>query len=320
MDSGKHDALLGVSSDSEFPRLDYEGWRETKETLHRFEQVVGKLRLASSARQNHWWNVPFHLTGSGITTRPMGRDVIFTIDFDFIDHRLQIATGRGQRVGFSLVGHSVASFTVAVMQGLKSVGVNEEMSHPYPFALPDSERRFDEDNEHETYDPQAVTTYWRILSAVNLVLAEFAARWSGKTSPVHHFWHTFDLAVTRFGEKVISHPRTVDLVTREAYSRQVISFGFWFGDPTYPRPAFYAYAAPEPAGVTESDLEPSAARWVDRGGSHLAVLDYDEVRASEDPRTVILNFLESAYRAVDSRISFNFATLDCANGVTDPLH
>lgn len=290
-----------------FPPLPYQEWRPTRDTLHRFAQVVGKIRLAASPPRNHWWNVPFHLTGRGITTRPMGRDRIFTIDFDFVDHRLEIATVEGPRHSFALPGHSVASFTAAVERGLSAVDVHVRMARPRPFDLPDAGRPFVDDTEHAAYDPAAVTRYWQVLSRVNLILEEFAGRWSGKTSPVHHFWHTFDIAVTRFGTELVEHPPTVDPVTREAYSHEVISFGFWFGDPTFPEPAFYSYTSPEPPGLERAALEPEAARWVESRGSHLAVLRYDDVRQVPDPTASVLEFLESGFVAGAERAGWDLS-------------
>jgi hypothetical protein len=283
-----------------FPPIPLADWRDTKETLHRFCQVVGKLRLAASVRRNHWWNVPFHLTGRGITTRPMGLadgNPIFTIDFDFVDHQLRIHTLDGRGAAFPLQGQSVASFHRDVFQALDRLGVKVDVAIPRPFDLPDADRRFADDIEHASYDPAWASRYWQVLSQVNLVLEEFAARFAGKVSPVHHFWHTFDIAHTRFADRNIDQPPTADPVSREAYSREVISFGFWFGDDHFPEPAFYAYTAPEPAGLAGERLAPRAARWESRNGSHLAVLAYDDARAAGDPRGRVLDFYESAYQA-----------------------
>jgi hypothetical protein len=302
-----------------FPSLPLESWADTKETLHRFAQVVGKVRLAASVRRNHWWNVPFHLTGRGLTTRPMGGDPIFTIDFDLVAHQLLVSSITGQVVSFPLLGQSVASFYQQLMQALDGLGVDVRVEHPHPFDLPDKDRPFAQDTEHASYDPGWVTRYWQVLSQVNLVLEEFAAGFSGKTSPVHHFWHTFDLAVTRFSDRRIDQPASVDPVTREAYSREVISFGFWFGDKNFPAPAFYSYTAPEPAGLVEEPLQPVAARWVDQGGSHLAVLPYDDIRGQADPKALVLEFYESAYQAGALRAGWDADRLSCPGGVTDPV-
>jgi hypothetical protein len=301
-----------------FPAIPYHAWRDSLATVHRFAQVVGKVRLAASPRRNHWWNVPFHLTGRGITTRPMGHDPIFTIDFDFLDHRLDVNTTDGRRHSFALPGLSVAEFTTALHRGLDAVGVDVTIAHPHPFDLPDAARAFAEDTEHHTYDPPAVTRYWRVLSQVNLILEEFAGRFSGKTSPVHHFWHTFDIAMTRFADRHIEQPPTVDPVTREAYSREVISFGFWFGDQNFPEPAFYSYTAPEPDGLASEPLRPETASWTESRGSHLAVLRYDQVRTVPDPRATVLEFYESAYHAGARRAGWDIERHACPDGITDP--
>ena len=297
-------------------------WRDTKETLHRFAQIVGKIRLAASARRNHWWNVPFHVTGRGITTRPMGQvdgNPIFTIDFDFVDHRLVVATLEGEERSFPLPGQSVASFHEATLAALAALGVRVDIAIPRPFDLPDAGRPFAEDTEHATYDPVAANRYWRVLSQVASVLEEFAAGYSGKNSPVHHFWHTFDIAHSRFSGRRIDQPRQADPVTREAYSQEVISFGFWFGDDTFTEPAFYSYTAPEPAGLAGEPLSPASARWVARGDSHLAVLRYDVARVETDPRAAVLAFYESAYRAGAGRAGWDIAALACPGGITDPV-
>lgn len=301
-----------------FPAIPYPAWRDSLATVHRFAQVVGKIRLAASPRRNHWWNVPFHLSGRGITTRPMGREPIFTIDFDFLDHRLDITTVDGQRHSFSLPGLSVAEFTTTLRHGLDAVGVNVTIAHPHPFDLPDADRPFSEDTEHHTYDPAAVTRYWRVLSEVNLVLEEFAGWYSGKTSPVHHFWHTFDIALTRFADRHVDQPPTTDSVTREAYSREVISFGFWFGDENFPEPAFYSYTAPEPQGLELEPLRPDTASWTEARGGHLAVLRYEDVRTLPDPRATILDFYESAYQAEARRAGWDIRRYACPGGRTDP--
>ncbi|GAB7028608.1 DUF5996 family protein [Streptomyces sp. NPDC021749] len=297
-------------------------WRDTKETLHRFAQIIGKIRLAASARRNHWWNVPFHVTGRGITTRPMGQvdgNPIFTIDFDFVDHRLIVTTLDGGERSFPLPGQSVASFHDATLAALTALGVRVDIAIPRPFDLPDAGRPFAQDTEHATYDPVAANRYWRVLSQVASVLEEFAAGYSGKSSPVHHFWHTFDIAHSRFSGRRIDQPRQADPVTREAYSQEVISFGFWFGDDAFTEPAFYSYTAPEPAGLAGEPLTPAPARWVPRGSSHLGVLPYDAARVETDPRATVLTFYESAYRAGAGRAGWDIAALACPGGITDPV-
>jgi Family of unknown function (DUF5996) len=290
-----------------FPPIPLEAWADTKETLHRYLQVVGKIRLDQSPVRNHWWNVPFHLTGRGITTRPMGSDPIFAIDFDFVDHRLQVNSIGGDRVSFALPGLSVAAFYERLLAALSSLGIAVSI-RPVPFDLRDA-IPFAEDTAHASYDPFWVTRYWVVLSQVALVLEEFAGRTYAKTSPVHHFWHTFDLAVTRFSDRLVPQPPGADPVTREAYSHEVISAGFWFGDDNVPEPTFYAYAAPEPAGLADEPLRPQAARWIESRGAHLAVLPYDAVRTERDPRATALDFYESAYVAAATRAGWDIDRL-----------
>jgi Family of unknown function (DUF5996) len=196
--------------------------------------------------------------------------------------------------------------------------VRVSIEHPQPFDLPDAARPFSEDTEHAAYEPGWATRYWQVLSQANLLLEEFASRFSGKVSPVHHFWHTLDIAHTRFSDRKIDLPPQADPVTRESYSREVISFGFWFGDEKFPEPAFYSYTAPEPAGLVDEPLEPAAAEWIERGGSHLAVLRYDDARAESDRRAAVLAFYEGAYRAGARHAGWDAEWLACPGGITDP--
>jgi hypothetical protein len=303
-----------------FPPMPLAAWYETKATLHRFAQVIGKIRLACSARRNHWWNVPFHLTGRGITSRPMcpaDDDTVFTIDFDFVGHQLLVTTGDGRAVSFPLYGRSVAEFYRDTLAALQSLGIRPGIDRPTPFDLPDADRPFGDDTEHASYNPVWANRYWQVLSRVNLTLEEFAARYSGKVSPVHHFWHTFDIAHTRFSERHIVTAPGANAVTREAYSREVISFGFWFGDDTFAEPAFYSYTAPEPTGLADQPLEPETATWIPRDAGHLAVLRYDDARAEPDPHAAILAFYESAYQAGARLAGWDTVRLACPGGVTD---
>ena len=305
-----------------FPSLPLAGWAGSKETVHRFLQVVGKIRLGASVRRNHWWNVPFYVTGRGLTTRPMwsaGRDAIFAIDLDLVAHDLQINHLDGRRVSIPLTGQSVASFHDRTHEALQGLGIEVSVPRDTPFDLPDSGRPFGQDAEHDIYDPVAVNTYWRVLSQVSLILELFSAGYSGKVSPVHHFWHTFDIAVTRFSDRRIDFSPDVDSVTREAYSREVISAGFWFGDSQTPFPAFYSYTAPEPVGLADQPLRPESASWRDRGSGHLAVLPYDDARAAEDPVETTLDFFESAYQAGARLAGWDVAGQACPGGITDPV-
>ena len=295
---------------SVFPPVPLAEWADTKDTLHRFLQVVGKLRLANAPRRNHWWHVPLHLTGRGLTSRPMGFDPVFSVDLDLLDHRLEVAVADGRRASFPLPGLSVAAFYRQLLATLSGLGLPSTVERPVPFDLADR-TPFAEDEHHASYDRDRVTRYWVVLGQVAQVLEEFAGRSYAKTSPVHHFWHTFDLAVTRFSDRTVEQPPTVDPVTREAYSHEVVSAGFWFGDDTVPEPAFYSYTAPEPPGLTEEQLRPAAARWVDSRGAHLALLTYEDARTSADPRATVLDFLESAYAAGARRAGWDLGALRC---------
>jgi hypothetical protein len=248
-----------------FPPLPLAEWADTKDTLHRFLQIVGKLRLAHAPRRNHWWHVPFHLTGRGLTTRPMGFDPVFAVDLDLVDHRLEVAVADGRRASFPLPGLSVAAFYRQLLATLSASACRGRSSCPSPSTWPTARR-----------SPRTSTTRPTTGSG-SPATGSSSARWPrcsrsspgrsyAKTSPVHHFWHTFDLAVTRFSDRRVEQPDTVDPVTREAYSHEVISAGFWFGDDAVPEPAFYTYAAPEPPGLTDEPLRPAAARWVDSRG------------------------------------------------------
>jgi hypothetical protein len=308
---------MATSASEQLPAMPLDAWADTKQTLHRFVQIVGKVRLADSVRRNHWWNVAFHVTGQGITTRPMGTDPVFTIDFDFVGHRLLVHTIDGRTASFSLLNRSVAHFYRDLFDTLHAVGVTTSILHPEPFDLADT-TPFAHDTTHASYDAPWVTRYWQVLTRISLILEAFAARYSGKTSPVHHFWHTLDLAVTRFSDRVVEQPATVDPVTREAYSREVVSCGFWFGDDDVPAPAFYSYTAPEPAGLADQPLRPATARWMPRGGGHLAILAYDDARATADPTSTILDFYESAYQGGARLAGWDTDRLACPGGVTDP--
>jgi hypothetical protein len=304
-----------------FPPMPLEEWSDSKATMHRFLQVVGKIRLAASARRNHWWNVPFHLTGRGLTTRPMGGSgglPSFTIDFDLVDHQLLIYALDGRAASFPLAGKSVAEFYAATMATVHGLGLHVDLAVEHPFGLPDDSRPFELDTEHAAYDPAWITRYWQVLTEVSLVLEAFSARFSGKVSPVHHFWHTMDIAVTRFSDRVIELPARTDPVTREAYSREVISAGFWFGDDDFPEAAFYSYTAPEPDGLALQPLRPAAAEWTPLRGSDLAVLRYADVRTAADPAAEVLAFLESAYRAGARLAGWDVARYASPGGVTDP--
>ncbi len=285
-----------MSASARLPELPYAGWRDTKDTLHLFAQQVGKVKLACTPRQNHWWNATLAVDARGITTGIMHADgAAFDLAFDLVDHRLVARTSGGAVESFQLHdGLSVASFNEQLLSMLAGLGLDVSIT-PVPFGVPMT-TPFAADVEHDSYDADAVSRYWAVLSWVDWVFREFGGWFSGKTSPVHLFWHSFDLALTRFSGRRAPAAADVDAVTAEAYSHELISFGFWPGDETTPRPTFYSYTAPAPAGLTDEPLG-SQATWVDTGSGSLAALAYDAVRESADPRVALLSFLQSAYEA-----------------------
>jgi Family of unknown function (DUF5996) len=281
----------------ELPALPLERWESTKETVRLWTQIVGKVRLATAPPQNHWWHVTLYVETRGLTTRRLPyRRGDFDISFDFVAHELVARTSRGELDSFSLAdGISVAAFYERLLELLGGLGIEVEINaRPYgiPITTP-----FAEDTEHAAYDRNAVERFWQALRWSDGVLQEFAGWFSGKTSPVHFFWHGFDLAVTRFSGRRAPEMPNADAVTREAYSHEVISFGFWPGDEKIGLAAFYSYTAPEPAGLADEPLRPEAATWHMTGSSHLALLPYDSVRNSPDPHATLLDFLQSAYEA-----------------------
>jgi hypothetical protein len=280
-----------------FPPLPLDEWRATKDMLHLYCQIVGKVRLAMHPRINHWWHVPLYVSPRGLTTRsiPLGFNN-FEIEFDLQKHKLRIATGTGEKRKFSLEdGLSVAEFYHKLFENLVELGIDTRIKAvPYetPWTTP-----FAEDNEHRSYDKEYIRRFHSVLVSVNDIFKEFRGRFTGKSTPVHMFWHSFDLALTRFSGKEAPVREEAGMVEREAYSHEVISFGFWAGDDKVPAPAFYSYTAPEPAGLTDEPLQPETAKWQESGGGHLALLMYEDVRGEADPRGRILEFLESSYLA-----------------------
>jgi Family of unknown function (DUF5996) len=286
-----------IPKSGKLPRLALEEWEPTKDTVHLWGQVIGKIKLAVTPLKNQWWNVPLYIDARGLTTRVLRQGQrSFRIDLDFVSHRLELVTDADTSTGFELTdGLSVAAFHERLMGLLARVGV-EVRIRPEPFGVPMT-TPFPDDAEHASYDAAAVERYWRALEWTYWVLEGFAGWFSGKASPVQLYWHSFDLAYTRFSGRDAPTDPGADSVSREAYDQEVISFGLWAGDRNTRFPAFYSYTAPEPEGLAEHRLEPGAARWTAANGGHLAVLAYDEVRSSEDPQRDLLGFFESAYQA-----------------------
>jgi hypothetical protein len=301
--------VSGPRFQPELPPLPLEAWEPTKTTLHLWCQVVGKVRLASTAPRNHWWHVPLYVGIRGLTTRRMHTaDTTFQIDLDLVEHALRVRTAAGAEESFPLVdGLSVAAFDEQLHDALRRLGVDVEIRES-PFGVPMT-TPFPEDREHASYDPEYVQRFFTVLDWTDSVFEEFAGWYCGKTSPVHLFWHSFDLAVTRFGGGRAPALPEADPVTREAYTHEVVSFGFWAGDANVREPTYYAYAAPEPPGLREQPLRLGAARWVDTGHGSLAQLPYEAVRTSADPRATLLEFLDSAYQAGARSLGWDLAEL-----------
>ncbi len=282
---------------SAFPEIPLESWRATKNTLHLYCQIVGKIRLVMHPRLNHWWHVPLYVTPRGLSTHTIPySDGNFEIEFDFNEHVLRITTSNKKVEDFALYdGLTVADFYSSVFATLSKLGI-EPAIKAIPYEAP-SKTPFAEDTENRSYDKEHVERFHQTLVTVDHILNEFRGRFLGKSTPVHMFWQSFDLALTRFSGKRAAVREGAGLVEREAYSHEVISFGFWFGDDNVPAPACFSYAVPEPAGLADEPLTPSSAKWQESNGAHLALLMYDDARAATDPHETILGFLESAYQA-----------------------
>lgn len=276
-----------------WPTLPFLEWQDTYYTLHMWTQIVGKIRLRLSPMVNHWWQVPLYVTSRGLTTSPIPyREKIFEITFDFIEHYLFIQTSDGVTKTIALQPRSVADFYQELMATLHSLGIEvkiralpDEVSNPISFA---------EDREHASYDKEYVNRFWRILVQTDKVFKQFRGQFIGKCSPVHFFWGSFDLAVTRFSGRRAPEREGADSITREAYSHEVISHGFWPGSGDQPA-AFYSYTSPEPPGLDKELILPSSAFYSPQMSEFFLV--YDDIRCTDSPPQVLLDFLQSTYEA-----------------------
>jgi len=302
-----------LSRVEDWPSLPPAAWDETRATLHMWTQIIGKIRLAQAPMINHWWQVPLYVTSRGLTTSPVPYGArTFQIDLDFIEHRLRISIDDGRREGFALRPRSVADFHAELMGRMRSLGFDVriwtmpcEIEHPI---------RFENNHKHAAYDADFANRFWRVLVQADRVLTTFRARFLGKVSPVHFFWGSFDLAVTRFsGRRAPPHPgapNVADKVTREAYSHEVSSAGFWPGVASLSEPVFYAYAYPEPAGFAQAAVAPAAASYNSAFGEFL--LPYEAVRQAAAPDDLLLEFLQSTYEAAADLGRWDRATLERA--------
>jgi len=294
------------AKETAWPALPLAEWKDTYATLHMWTQIVGKVRLALTPLVNHWWNVPLYVNARGLTTSLMPyKNTPFELAFDFHDHQLVLCTSAGLRKELPLAAMPVAEFYRRVMDLLSSNGIAVKI-WPMPVEVPDP-IRCDEDRVHAAYDPDAVHRFWRILLSVSRVFEEFRSRFVGKSSPVHFFWGSFDLAVKRFSGRPAPERPGADPITREAYSHEVSSVGFWPGSGTITGPAFYSYAAPEPAGFRDWKVRPAAAHY-DPPGEF--ILMYDDVRSLPSPDAALLEFCQSTYEGAATLGKWDRAALE----------
>ncbi len=304
--------LSAAEREVAWPALPYSEWQPTAETLHMWTQIVGKIRLKLMPWINHSWHVTLYLTARGLTTSPIPHGLhTFELRFDFIDHHLRILKSDGGQKKIPLRAQSVAAFYHEVMRGLDELGLSVKIDLG-PNELPDP-IAFDRDETHRSYDPEYANRFWRVLVQTERVFTQFRARFCGKCSPVHFFWGSFDLAVTRFsGRAAPPHPGGVphlsDVVAREAYAKEVSSLGFWPGNAASPTPLYYSYAYPEPAGFAEAKVRPSDASYLT--SLHEFILPYDAVRTAESPDDALLDFAQSTYDAAASLGKWDSEALD----------
>ena len=283
-----------VASREIWPELPYSAWKDTLATLHMNLQIVGKVRLSLRSFEPQWGNVPLYLSSRGLTTTPMAYEgLIFEVVVDLIDHQVVIQTVRGETRRIALAARPVAEFYADFMSNLRALGIDaqfrpipDEVEDPIPFA---------EDVVHRAYEPEWANRFWRVLAQVDLVLKDHRSRFRGRTSPVHFFWGTIDLALTRFSGRAVQPPPGSGLIRRLSADAEQICTGFWPGSEQFPRPAFFAYAYPKPDGIEKQAIEPREAAWSSDLGEF--ALPYEDVRKSASPRDAILRFFESTYAA-----------------------
>jgi Family of unknown function (DUF5996) len=291
-----------------WPALPLAEWKDTYATLHMWTQIVGKIRLVLGPDINHYWGIALYVTSRGLTTSPIPYpNGVFEINFDFVAHALEINTSLGETWTFRLAPRTVAEFYFELMHALNSLGIEAKVwSMPVEVPRP---VRFTLDETHASYDAEYAHRFWKILVSVDTVLKEFRSRFIGKVSPVHFFWGSFDLAVTRFSGRRAPERPGADLITRKAYSHEVISHGFWPGDGEIIKDAaFYAYAAPEPAGFKDRKVLPGKAFY--NGEKNEFFLMYDDVRLADSPEQTLLDFCQSTYEAGASAGDWDRANLE----------
>jgi hypothetical protein len=316
MIGGPGEQEVVMTSDERWPALPASAWRDTRATLHLMTQIAGKIRLALTPWQNHSWHVALYVTARGLTTSPIPyKEGTFQIDFDFLDHTLWICTSDDKYRQVMLQPMPLSGFYEEVMMALRDLGIAVHVN-TMPNEIPDA-IRFEDDFVHRSYDLDYARRFWRVLASAYDVFARFRTGFLGKVSPVHFFWGSFDLAVTRFsGRRAPLHPGGVpnlpNDVAREAYSHEVSSAGFWPGGGGYDEAAFYSYAYPSPDGFADARVAPGAAFWSKDLGEFL--LPYEAVRTAPDPDAALMAFLQSTYDAEADLAKWDRANLECALG------
>jgi hypothetical protein len=296
-----------MSGAAQWPELVWSDWADTADTLHMWTQIVGKTRLALTPLQNHWWNVPLYVTARGLGTSAMDyEDDVLDIEFDFVAHELHLRMSSGANQTMKLKPRSVADFYQEYLGCLKELGVTVKID-PMPCELA-KPIRFDLDTEHASYDPEYAHRFWQVLTHAEKVFRAWGTSFLGKVSPVHFFWGSFDLAVTRFSGRPAPPRPGADSIQREAYSHEVISAGFWPGNGGYGAAAFYCYAAPVPDGLADAKIQPDGAGWDKALGEF--VFKYDVVRALASPEKAVMDFLESSYSAAADVARWDRAALE----------
>ena len=296
-----------LQPDDHWPELPLSAWEDTYHTLHLWTQIVGKIRLGLTPLQNHWWNAAFYVGTRGLTTSPIfGNGREFELEFNFIEHRLELRTSDGQSQALPLAPKSVAAFYRETFSMLRNAGLDVQIN-PKAQELPNPVR-LDLDETHASYDPEYANRFWRILLSTERVFQEFRARFIGKASPVHFFWGSFDLCTTRFSGR--RAPPRKGIITSEAYSHECSSLGWWPGGGEIKGPAFYAYMAPEPAGYGARPSLPSGGFYLDQ--MHEFLLMYDDARRSNSPSTEILEFAQRTYETGADLAGWDRAALERA--------
>ncbi|WP_340820749.1 DUF5996 family protein [Methanolobus sp. WCC4] len=301
--------MSNIHHEEQFPALPIEEWEDTMNTFHLFSQIIGKIRLGLFPKRNHWWHATLYMSTRGITTGPIPyEDMAFEMEFDLIDHVLVITTSRDSEKVIPLKGLSVSRFYKDVFSSLSELGIKAKI-WAVPYDTPFSTEPFETDEEHAAYDEKYVNMYWRILVQMNSVFQTYRGRFAGKCSPVQYFWHHKDLSLIFFSGKAATLWEGASMVDSEAYSHEMIAYGFWAGDENVREPAFYAAVYPEPEGLTDEPLSPEKAFWSPDGGG-MALLMYNDIRESPDPKKEIMDFMESVYQAGTKKGNWDLGPLE----------